>query len=208
MAPKIQTHSFRRKSLPGALLSRALAACGFAVYDMVLGQGPLASEPQLVGPMTQVVVRAAEPSDLADLGRCEGPGAMERFAVSERLGSRCVVAVHDTTVVGYAWFNTTFVEFLGEALGRLPAGTMFIHNVFVSPEHRGKKVLQQLLAGVWQRGRAAGLHTAACVVDRANAPALMAFRRVGMRFRTAPILKLPGLTPVLLGARFLRGSEA
>ena len=208
MAPRIQTHSFRRKSLPRALLSRALASCGFALYDMVLGQGPLASEPQLVGPMAPVVVRAAEPSDLEDLGRREGPGAMERYAVNEGLGSRCVVAVHGTTLVGYAWLNTTFVEFLGEELSRLPAGTMFIHNVFVFPEHRGKKVLQQLLAGVWQRGRAAGLHTAACVVDRANAPALAAFRRVGMRFRTAPIVKLPGLNPVLLGARSLRSSEA
>jgi GNAT superfamily N-acetyltransferase len=158
--------------------------------------------------MAPVVVRVAEPSDFEDLGRREGPGAMERFAVNEGLGSRCIVAVHGTTLVGYAWLNTTFVEFLGEALSRLPAGTMFIHNVFVFPEHRGKKVLQQLLTGAWQRGRAAGLHTAACVVDRANAPALAAFRRVGMCFRTAPIVKLPGLNPVLLGARSLRSSEA
>jgi GNAT superfamily N-acetyltransferase len=208
VVPKIQTHPFRRKSLPRAFLSRALASCGFALYDMVLGQGSLAPEPQLVGPMAPVVVRVAEPSDLEDLGRRKGPGAMKRFDVNEGLGSRCVVAVHGATLVGYAWLNTAFVAFLGEAMSRLPAGTLFIHDVFVFPEHRGKKVSEQLLTGVWQRGRAAGLHTAACLVDRANAPALAAFRRVGMRFRTAPIVKLPGLSPVLLGAGSLRSSEA
>lgn len=96
----------------------------------------------------------------------------------------------------------------GGALGHLPPGTLFIHNGFVFPRHRGREVLLQLLAEFWPRGRAAGLHSALRVVDRANAPALAAVPRPGVRFRSAPILKLPGLDPLLLGARSMRRSKA
>ena len=125
MAGEIQTHAFRRKSLPGVLLSRAFAACGSAPHDMVLDEGAL-----------------------------------------------------------------------------------FIHRGLVFPKHRGKEVLPQLLARFWQRARAAGLHTALRVVDRASAPAHAAVRRIGVRFRSAPLLKLPGLDAALLGARSVRRSKA
>ena len=98
----------------------------------------------------------------------------------------------------------------GFALQRmvLDEAALFIHNGFVFPKHRGKQVLLQLLARFWRRGRAAGLHTALRVVDRATAPALAAVRRMGARFRSDPILKLPGLDPLLLGGRSVRRSKA
>jgi len=208
LAGENQTHAFRRKSLPRALLSRAFAAHGSAPHDMVLDEGALKLETQPIGIRTRVVVRATEPLDLEEVGRREGGTATERSSVNQRLGSRCVVSVHANAVVGNAWANATFSQFLGEALGHLPPGTLFIHRGFVFPKHRGKEVVLQLLARFWQRGRAAGLHTALRVVDRANAPALAAVRRMGVRFRSAPILKLPGLDPSLLGARSVRRSKA
>ena len=111
-------------------------------------------------------------------------------------------------MVGYSWINTTVFEFLGEPLRDLPNGTLCVHDVFVFPEYRGKRVLQQMLVSVFESNGAAGLHTVVCVVDTSNTPALAAFRRLGVRFRRAPILKLPGLTPMLLGVRSMTGAES
>jgi len=205
VAAKIEIESVRRKSLPRALLSRALARCGVAFYDMVLGEGDLEPERRPVAPMARIVVRVAEAEDLEHVGDRR---TKERFACNASLDSRCVVALHESTVVGYAWFNCTVFEFLGQTLERLPSGTMCVHDVFVFPEHRGTKVLQQLLAEVFRLGLLARSKTAVCVVDKANAPAVAAFRRMGVQFRWAPILKLPGLKPVLLGMRSVRGTHA
>ena len=204
----IQTHAFRRKSLPRALSSRAFAAHGFALHGMVFDEAALEPETQPIGFRPRVVVRATEPLDLEEVGRREGRTATERSSVNQRPGSRCVVSLHENAAVGNARANTTFSQFLREALGHLPPGTLSIHNGLVFPKHRGKEVVPQPLARFWQRGRAAGLHTALRVVDRANAPALAAVRRMGVRFRSAPILKLPGLDPSLLGARSVRRSKA
>jgi len=207
VAPRIEAETVRRKSPPREYVSRVFAGCGFALYDMYFGQGDLGSYAPGVGPVVRVGVRAAEEQDLAAVACRRGQRTAKRIACNENMGSTCVVAERESTVVGYAWINEIVFEFLGEPLRDLPDGTMCIHDVFVFPEHRGNRVLQQVLAEVFGSGRAAGLRTAVCVVDRANAPAVAAFRRVGVRFRRAPILKLPGLTPMLLGVRSMGGAE-
>jgi ribosomal protein S18 acetylase RimI-like enzyme len=155
----------------------------------------------------RVGVRSAEERDLASVTCRRGRRTAERFEGNTILGSSCVIAEHASTVVGYVWINTMVFEFLGERLRNLPSGAMCIHDVFVFPEYRGQRALQQLLAEVFESSRAAGLDAAVCVVDRENAPAVAAFRRAGVRFRRAPILKLPGVTPMLLGVRSMGGAR-
>jgi len=153
-------------------------------------------------------VRLAGAQDLKAVACRQGGETAQRFANHKILGSSCVVAENERTVVGYLWTNETVFEFLGESLGILPDGFMCVHDGFVFPEFRGNGVFQYLFATVFESGRAAGLHTAVCVADRANTPTVTGCRRAGVRFRRAPILKLPGLTPMLLGVRSLGGAES
>jgi len=203
-----EADTVRRKSRPREFASRALAGCGFAFYDMYFGHAVLGSCAPPIGPEIRVDVRLAGEQDLEAVACRKGEGAAQRFANSKILGGSCVVAEGERTVVGYGWINKTVFEFLGEPLRTLPDGSMCIHDMFVFPEFRGNGVFQHLLAAAFESGRAAGLHSAVCVVDRANVPAVAACRRAGMRFRRAPILKLPGLTPMLLGVRSMGGAES
>jgi GNAT superfamily N-acetyltransferase len=196
-----EVETVRRKNRLRENLSRGLAGLGFALYDMYLGSGELGSCAPPDRPGIEVDVRRADERDIEALVRLRGERAAQRFAGSEALGSRCFVAESEGTVVGHTWINTSVFEFLGAPLTDLPDGAMCIHDVFVFPESRGHRVLQQMLAAVFEVGRADGLRAAVCVVDTANTPALEAFRRVGVRFRRAPILKLPGRPPFLLAAK-------
>lgn len=198
----------RRKSRPREFASRALAGCGFAFYDMYFGHAVLRSCAPPSGPEIRVGVRLAKEQDLEAVACRKGGETAQRFANHKILGSSCVVAESEGTVVGYLWTNKTVFEFVGGSLGILPDGFMCVHDGFVFPEFRGNRVFQYLFATVFERGRAAGLHTAVCVADRANAPAVAGCRRAGVRFRPAPILKLPGLTPMLLGVKSMGGAES
>ncbi len=205
---RVEVETVRRKSRARLSVSRALARCGIAFYDMYFGQGDLAScAPSSAGPGVRVEVRIAEAQDLEVIANRRGQQTAQRIVCNQSLGSTCWVAECESTVVGYAWINQSVFEFLGESLRKLPVGTVCIHDMFVFPEHRGKKTLQQMLAEVFGRSSVAGLRSAVCVVDTANAPAIAAFRRVGIKFRRAPILKLPGLTPKMLGVRSMGGEK-
>lgn len=207
VAARIEIETVRRKSSPRALVSRALASCGFAFYDMCFGEAGLEHtlEPGcLTRSLTFPVARS---QDLERIRNLRGPRMADRILCNERLASRCHVAMSEGEVAGYAWSNTRVFEFLGQSLWDLPPGTMCIHDVFVFPQHRGNRVFQNLLADIFRSGRIQRRHKAFCVVDRSNAPAIAAFQHLGMHFRRAPILKLPGLNPIQLGAKPGRGVQ-
>ncbi len=188
----------RQKSLPRRLLSDAFRAIGLAYFDMCLGETRLdsltsceAGNPARIQP-----IECEETFPLAELDELSSPDRMER---NLRLGSHTYGAVLDGRIVGFAWTNDRVLELLAEEIQALPAGWMLIHHVFVDPQHRNGGVFQKMLLELYRSSREAGFSTSACLVDRANGPALTAFQRLGAQFRSAPIIKLP-----VVGMRFLR----
>lgn len=170
---------------------------------MCLGEKRLDPALEPSGQRTDVSFRSPGPPDLQHIELLRGPGMVERIGRNKILGSQCLVATRDGEIAAYAWRNTQVFGFLGRELWVLPRNTLCLHDVYVFPTFRGSSVFSHLVAEVFHRGLAENRRAVFCVVDRANEPALGGFRQLGMRFRWAPILKLPGRQPIQFGARTL-----
>ena len=94
VASGVEDETVRHKSRPRENLSRALAGCGFAFYDMYFGRGVLGSCAPPIGPVIRVGVRSAEERDLASVTCRRGRRTAERFEGNTILGSSCVIAEH------------------------------------------------------------------------------------------------------------------
>lgn len=182
----------RRKSLPRRVMSDAFRALGLAYFDMCLGETRLDEMPPLEA-HGSAEVRRAECRELLSLAELDELSSPQRLERNLDLGSSAYVAEIDDRIVGYAWLNDRVIELLGEEIQVLPSGWMLVHHCFVDAEYRNQGILQTMLMKLYRSSLAAGRSTAACLVDRANQPALAAFRRLGADFRSAPIVKMPGL---------------
>ena len=85
---------------------------------------------------------------------------------------------------------------VGMRVATLAGESSFVHSVFVYPEHRRKGVFQLLFRTTCHELQEAGCLTVACLVDKANRQSVEAFKRAGIRFRGAAVLKLPGFKPL------------
>ena len=99
---------------------------------------------------------------------------LRKWLFGERPAAEVVLAYVDTTVVGFALFFHNFSTFLGRP-------GLYLEDLFVKPEWRGRGIGQRLL-----------VHLAALAVDRGcgrmewnvldwNEPALRFYERIGAR---------------------------
>jgi GNAT superfamily N-acetyltransferase len=186
------------RSRPGlqAAAGRIARSFGIRFYDLYFGEGELRALPEPVDPSLAVTVCEATPEDLNRM-ICRTGGAI-RAQVEHNLAIRstCYVAEHEDTVVGYLWVNRETIDLVGMHVAALTQGSSFVHTVFVFPKQRRKGIFQFLFLTACQGLKEAGCASVACLVDKANRQSLEAFRQAGIRFRSAAVLKLPGIRPL------------
>jgi ribosomal protein S18 acetylase RimI-like enzyme len=154
------------------------------------------SEPVI--PLCQAQVRIATPEDLNSIISRIGGETQKAFNHNAAIGSTCYVAVHEGVIAGYLWVNRQIIDLIGMHLAGLPPRNSFMHNVFVFPEHRRKRIFQFLFCAVCHEMQKAEFLSIACLVDKANKPSVEAFKGVGIQLHNAIVIKLPWAKPVLL----------
>ncbi len=175
---------------------------GIHVYELYYCQKDLLSPFEPVIPLLQAQVRIATSADLNSI-TCRGDGEIQKaFDHNVAIGSACYVAVHEGTIAGYIWLNRRVVDLTGMYLAPLPSKNSFLHNAFIFPEHRRKRIFQFLFHAVAHEMQKAEFLSIACFVDKANRPSVEALKCTGVRFHNAVVLKLPGVKPVLFCRAF------
>lgn len=170
---------------------------GIHFYDLYYGQKNLLSCSEPVVPLLQTQVRMATPEDLSTIICRIGGEVQKDFDHNITINSACYVAVHDGVIAGYLWVNRQIIDLIGMYLAGLPPKNSFMHNVFVFPEHRRKRIFQFLFCAVCHELQKAGFLSIACLVDKANKSSVEALKCVGLELHNAIVLKLPGVKPVL-----------
>jgi len=86
-------------------------------------------------------VREGTPDDVA--GMCQLENKREIFTTRFKEGEYCVVAVHDTRIIGYEWFSDKAIHMEDRFRYRLeiPEDTLYAYDGFVKREYR--------LRGIW-----------------------------------------------------------
>lgn len=169
---------------------------GIRFYDLYYGEKNLLSPPKSAVPSLPSEVRLATPGDL-DRIICQVAGdTCTVFDHNNAIDSRCYVAFHEGAIAGYLWVNENVIDLLGMHIADLPPKSSFVHSLMVFPEHRRKGMFQYLFGAACKEMYTAGFHRVTCLVDKANRPAVEAFKHEGMEFHNAPVLKIAGIKPV------------
>lgn len=174
------------------IIGRATRIFGAQYYDMLQGhrnlQEPIVSTPN--GGTWQARIATVE--DLEKITKPNEVDSLARFKCYFQLGSTCHVAYHDKKILGSLWVNRESMEFLGVPISTLQHEQCFVHSVLVDPDARRQGVFRFLFRYLCNELRDDGYQSIGCLVDRANFASVQAFSSEGMRFESAPIIKLPG----------------
>jgi GNAT superfamily N-acetyltransferase len=189
----------RKKPIIQVVASRMGGFFGLHFFNLYYGEKVLLlnSGPNSLADYTHV--RLANHEDLDNIIAITGMEIKERFERNLHLKSTCYVADFDGVIAGYSWTNRHVMSLLGMRLCCLSGNNIFLHDVFVFPEYRGKKIFQDMLYKVYDEMAHEGFLTISCFVDKDNSPSIAGFKRIGFKFKTAPILKLPGIRPFVIG---------
>jgi GNAT superfamily N-acetyltransferase len=165
----------------------------------------LYGEKRLIGPVERIDapaaldVRPAAEGELVHLTGLLGPKERRLSLRARAEGSECLIAWHEGAVAGYSWINRRVIVFVGDRLASLPPEGAYTFFSFVWPGYRGQKVFQVLTEAVYRRLQQEGFQFCCNMVDRDNAGSIGARAKFGVVYRPAPVLKLPGLRPFVLG---------
>ena len=99
---------------------------------------------------------------------------LRKWLFGERPAAEVVLAYVDTTVVGFALFFHNFSTFLGRP-------GLYLEDLFVKPEWRGRAIGQQLLAHLARLAVERGCGRMEWTVLDWNEPALRFYERMGAR---------------------------
>lgn len=187
--------------------SRTAGLFGVRFFNMLYGERSLVDAVHHVEPPPGLGIRQATAQDLGFLATELAPAQAKSCRIAAAQQSRCFVAVIDQRVAGFSWFNTGDIYLLSWRVQALPPEGGYTYNSFVQPQFRGQKIFQCLTEGVYSALKQAGLEFCCNLVDKNNAPSVVARKRLGALFHPAPILKLPGLDPLPL-RRFPFGFSA
>ena len=188
---------YQRRPAWQTMAGRLSRMFGAGYYDLFYGKKSLLSLTAPVHAGLALEIRMAEPGDLEEITRRQEGYSSALFDQYTTLGSDCYVAHHGGELQGFLWINRQSMQFLGMKLPQLPLGHCFVHSVFVFPAARRKGVFQFLFRTVCDELSKDGYQSICCLIDRMNFVSIQAFGNEGTRFRLAPILKLPGIRPIL-----------
>lgn len=190
-----------QKRLIQRFASRIAAFFGVRFYNLLYGEKNLLQEIEAVSTTPEVRVDRARENDVEDL--------LNRLPVEQRgycltakeLGSECWIAWHGEEIAGYSWLNFEQVNLLGWRLFDLPESGAYTYNSYVMQEYRGRRIFQRLTETVYRHIRDEGFAFCGNLVDRSNAASIGARRRFGLIYQPAPVLKIPGRGPFILGRK-------
>lgn len=131
------------------------------------------------------------------------------FQHSIDIGSTCFVARLGGETIGYMWINFDCIDIFWIIIARLPDGGAYLHNAYVVPKFRGKRILHAMGWAVNEYLADKGCRFCCHVILRHNTSSLNSMRKYQairyMKYQRARILKLPGLRPFFLGRKLVVG---
>lgn len=131
------------------------------------------------------------------------------FQHSIDIGSICFVAKSGGESIGYLWINFDCIDIFWLTIAELPDGGAYLHNAYVFPKFRGKRILHEMGWAVNEYLAKKGCRFCCHVILRHNTSSLNSMRKYqGIRYikyQRARILKLPGLRPLFLGRKLVVG---
>ena len=187
------------KPLIQRIASHIAALFGVRFYNLLYGERSLLEKIETVIPTLEVRVETASEEELeAVLSRL--PPEQSRYCLTAReVGSECWIAWHGEEIAGYLWVNRQQVNLLGWHLFELPESGVYTYNSYVWPEYRGRKIFQRATEVVYKHLQAEGFAFCCGLIDRSNAASIGARRIFGLVYQPAPVLKIPGRGPFVLG---------
>lgn len=188
-----------QKPLIQRLASRGLALCGVRFYNLLYGERSLLEPIPIIVTPPGVRVGRASQMELDQLIRRTPSEQDEPCRKAREIGSECWIAWHHDRVAGYSWVDRKEVNLLGWRLFELPDSGAYTYNSFVWPEHRGRRIFQRLTEVIYRQLQAEGFSFSCNLVDRSNVASIGARRRFAVVYQPAPVVKIPGKGPFLLG---------
>ena len=187
------------KPLIQRFASRIAALFGVHFYNLLYGEKSLLEKIETVMPAPEVRVDLAREVEIENLLRRLPPEQSRYCLTAREVGSECWIAWHGEEIAGYSWVNRQQVNLLGWYLFELPESGAYTYNSYVWPEYRGRKIFQLLTEAVYKHMQAEGFAFCGNLVDRSNAASIGARRIFGLVYQPAPVLKIPGRGPFVLG---------
>lgn len=166
---------------------------GVRFFDVFYGERRIEDVPAVVQPPIALEVRGAQPADVEPMLARIAAAEARRIRQALLLDSEvCLVATSAGADAGFICANLAHVDLAGLPICALPAGGAYVHNTHVLPEFRGQKVMQVMARALHVTLAARGCTFTCRLIDRENVASLVGTERSGIRFRWAPIVKLPG----------------
>ncbi|MFC1883297.1 GNAT family N-acetyltransferase [Thermodesulfobacteriota bacterium] len=188
-----------KKPVTQVIASRMVGFFGVRFFNLLYGQKDLLSHTESNSLTDYTHVRLANREDLDKIVALMGKEIKKRFERNLALESVCYVAECEGAIAGYLWTNRDVMSLLGMCLRELSENKIFLHDVFVFPEQRRKKIFHDLLHFIYNDMKNEGFHIVSCLVGKDNGPSITGFKKIGVKFGKAPVLKLPGIRPFVLG---------
>jgi len=168
---------------------------GIHFFDIFYGERRIEEVPPVVQAPFPLTVRIATLRDVEPvLARIESASACRvRRAFDASDASQFCLAAFAGGVAGFMCADLGEVDLAGFPVCRLPPGGAYLHNAYVVPELRSRKVSQVIARAMHLQLAERGCTFSCRLIDRRNTPSLIGTERGGIRFRWAPIVKLPRL---------------
>lgn len=103
--------------------------------------------------------------------------AMERF----HKGDKCLLALHQHTIVGYVWIMKSCMERSSSQYIHLADHRVYLYNGFVLEEFRGKRVLNSMDCFLIHKFKKEHKRSLVTVVPRDNTSSIRARERMGFK---------------------------
>jgi GNAT superfamily N-acetyltransferase len=136
---------------------------------------PAAGEPDLI------IRRATTREEILALSSIADLADMARFQRMFDQGSVVLIALRGGQAVGYGWISHRIDRRTNRLQPPLRPGDACLHDLFVSPAHRGQGIAQALVARRLQFLREEGYKRSIIAVAQGNAPALRVAEKAGYR---------------------------
>ncbi len=170
---------WRREGAKG-LWFRALARLGYRRWHRYVR--PLA-EPATAGPPgVPIEIVTLEAAGAAEYVALRADATEAEYRQRRRAGQACWAARHSGRLAAVKWVRCDAIEvpYLRRAFPLAP-GEIYLHDMYTSPQLRGRHVQSVLSAGIFAHYRARGYDRAVALVSPANRSSIASMTRTGYR---------------------------
>jgi len=178
----ISLRTFRKKGLRAgfAELGRTISRIFYQRAEfIVIARALLEQIPPAASKQGLVIRRATTREEIASLSPIADMIDMARFHKMFDHGSFAFIAFQNDQPVGYCWVSEEVDRNVTRVQPPLHPGDACVHDLFVSPAHRGRRIGRALVSHRLRFLREHGYKRALAVVRRDNVPALKVDKKTG-----------------------------